>query len=351
MTIEQHIWGATPEGEAIVIYTMRNAIGSEVRLSNIGAGIVSVKFADRNGKVDDVVLGYSDPMSYFGDGAAAGKTVGRVANRIAKGHMEIQGVEYRLEINNGENHLHGGSKGYMNRLWESSVETNRVVFSLLSDDMDQGYPGEVNAQVVYDFDDENSLEITLLAKTDKTTVVNLTNHTYWNLDGENSGSVLDHVLRLNCSNVLEMTGTQVPTGKLLDVKQTPMDFTRPRAFREGITSSFNHITDFKGYDHFFVMDGWQKNILSPLGTLYSKKSGRKVDILTSQPGCMVYTGNYLASGCPVTKSGTRYEDYSGVAIECQGYPDAVNHPQFPSVILKEGELYCNKIVFRLGIGD
>ncbi|MBQ0080412.1 MAG: galactose mutarotase [Alistipes sp.] len=348
MTIEQHIWGATPEGEAIVMYTMRNTLGSEVRLSNIGAGIVSVKFADSKGKVDDVVLGYSNPMSYFGDGAAAGKTVGRVANRIAKGHMVIEGVEYDLEINNGENHLHGGSKGFMNRLWESSVETNRVVFSLLSDNMDQGYPGEVNAQVIYDFDDENSLEITLMAKSDSTTALNLTNHTYWNLSGENSGEVLDHILKLNCSHVLEMNDKQIPTGKLLDVKGTEMDFTMGHNLRDGIHSSFNHISDFKGYDHFFVMDGWKKNILSPLGTLYDPKSGRKVEILTSQPGCMVYTGNYLASGCPVTKSGGRYEDYCGVAIECQGYPDAVNHPEFPSVILNEGELYCNKIVFRLG---
>ena len=347
MEILQHIWGATPEGEAIVIYTLRNSLGSEVQLSNIGAGIVSVKFADRNGEVKDVVLGYKDPMSYFGDGACAGKTVGRVANRIAGGQMTVEGKEYHLEVNNGPNHLHGGTKNFSNRLWESCVEYNRVIFTLVSEDGDCGYPGEVTAQVVYDFDDENNLEITLMAKSDATTPVNLTNHTYWNLAGEDSGTILDHTLTLNCSKALEMNAVQIPTGKLLDVAGTPQDFTSARRLGDDIASEFNHIKDFRGYDHFFVVDGWQKNILGEVGKLADPKSGRMVEILSSQPGCMVYTGNWLSGGCPVTKSDTRYCDYAGVAIECQGYPDAVNQPQFPSVILKEGELYCQKIVFRL----
>lgn len=349
MTIEQHIWGVTPEGEAIIIYTMRNARGSEVRVCNIGAALVSVCFADRNGKVDDVVLGYRDAMSYFGDGAACGKCVGRVANRIADGKMTIEGKEYTLERNNGVNHLHGGSKGFANRLWESRVETNRVVFSLLSEDGDQGYPHEVAVEAIYDFDDENSLEITLLAKSDGTTPVNLTNHTYWNLAGEASGrTILDHELHLNASRVLEMNAVQIPTGRLLDVAGTPQDFTQWRRFGTDIDDGFNHIRDFRGYDHYFVVDGWQPNILGEVGELRDNGSGRCVKILSSQPGCMVYTGNWLSGGCPVTKSGGRYEDYAGVAIECQGYPDAVNHPEFPSVLLHAGELYCQKIVFRMG---
>ncbi|MDE5638113.1 MAG: galactose-1-epimerase, partial [Alistipes sp.] len=163
--IEQHVWGATPEGEAIILYILRNERGSEVRLTNMGAAIVSVKFADRDGKIDDVALGYRDAESYIGDGACSGKSVGRVANRIARGRMTVDGVEYSLEINNGVNHNHGGSKGFANRLWESRVETNRVVFSLTSEDGDQNYPGELNVEAVYDFDDEDSLEVTYLAKT------------------------------------------------------------------------------------------------------------------------------------------------------------------------------------------
>ena len=348
MTIEQHIWGATPEGEVIVIYTMRNERGSEVQICNVGAALVSVKYADREGKIDDVILGYRDPMSYFGDGAASGKSVGRVANRIAGGRMTIEGVEYRLEVNNGPNHLHGGTKGYANRLWESHVEGNRVVFDLLSEDGDQGYPHEVNIEAIYDFDDEDNLEITYMAKSDGTTPVNLTNHVYWNLAGEASGTILDHELQLNASHVLEMNPVQIPTGVALTVEGTPQDFKSGfRRFGEGIEAEFNHTKDFRGYDHFFIVDGWQKNILGEVGTLRCAATGRAVEILSSQPGCMVYTGNWLSGGCPITKSGSRYEDYAGVAIECQGYPDAVNHEDFPSILLHEGELYCQKIVFRL----
>ena len=349
MEILQHIWGATPEGEAIVIYTIRNANGCEVQLCNIGASIVSVKAPDRDGKIDDIVLGYKDAMSYFGDGAASGKSVGRVANRIAKGKMTIEGVEYNLEINNGPNHLHGGSKGFANQLWESRVETNRIVFSRTSEDGEQNYPGELYVEAGYYFSDDNELEITYMARTNKTTVVNLTNHVYWNLAGEGSGKdILDHELRLNCSRVLEMDPTQIPTGEYLDVKGTPQDFTTWRKFGDEILSEFNHMKDFKGYDHFFVLDGWKPNILSEVGELRCEATGRKVEILSSQAGAMVYTGNWLEGGCPVTKSGGRYKDYSGVAIECQNYPNAVNEPSFPSVVLAADELYCQKIVFKLG---
>ena len=308
VTIEQHVWGMTPEGEAIILYTMRNDKGAEVKISNFGAAIVSVTMPDREGRMADVVLGYKHPEGYFFDGAASGKSVGRCANRIASGRMTIEGKEYSLEVNNGPNHLHG----------------------------------------VFDFDDDNALEITYLAKTDKTTVVNLTNHVYFNLAGDGSGSILDHELRLNSSKVLEMNDKQIPTGKLLDAAGTPQDFRQFRPFRPGIGSEFNHIRDFKGYDHPFVIDGWQPNILGEVGELREKGSGRCVKILSSQPSVMVYTGNWLAGGCPETKTGGRYDDYDGVAIECQNYPDAVNHPDFPSPLLRPGELYCQKIVFRFG---
>ena len=349
MEILQHIWGSTPEGEGIIMYTMRNSRGSEVQLCNIGASIVGVKFADRNGNIEDVALGYRDPESYIGDGAASGKSVGRVAGRIARGRMVVDGVEYRLEVNNGPNHLHGGSKGFANRYWEGRVETNRVVFSYVAEDMEQGYPGGLIVEAVYDFDDEDNLEITYLAKSNKTTVVNLTNHLYWNLHGEASGkSILDHELRLNCSKVLEMDTVQIPTGTLLDVEGTPLDFTTWRKFGTDIDAEFNNIRNFRGYDHCFAVDGCQKNILQEVGELRCEATGRKVTILSSQPAAVLYTGNWLAGGCPVTKSGGRYDDYAGVAIECQAYSDVVNHPHFPSIELQAEELYCQKIVFKLG---
>ena len=349
MEILQHIWGSTPEGEGIILYTMRNSRGSEVQLCNVGAAIVGVKFADRDGHIDDVALGYKDAMSYFGDGAASGKSVGRVAGRIARGLMEIEGVEYRLEVNNGPNHLHGGTKGFANRYWEGRVETNRVVFSYVSEDMEQGYPGELVVEAIYDFDDEDNLEITYLAKSSKNTVCNLTNHLYWNLHGEGSGkTILDHELKLNSSEVLEMDTVQIPTGKLLAVKGTALDFTEGRVFGDEIDSEFNNIRNFRGYDHCFKVDGWQKNILGEVGELRCEATGRKVTVLSSQPAAVLYTGNWLAGGCPKTKSDKYYDDYAGVAIECQAYSDAVHHPHFPSIELQAGELYCNKIVFKLG---
>mgnify|MGYP000295480815 CR=1 FL=1 len=266
--IEQHVWGMTPEGEAIILYTMRNDKGAEVKISNFGAAIVSVTMPDREGRMADVVLGYKHPEGYFFDGAASGKSVGRCANRIAFGRMTVEGKEYALEVNNGPNHLHGGTKNFANRIWESRVETNRVVMSLLSEDGDQNYPGELNVEAAFDFDDENSLEITYLARTDKTTVVNLTNHVYFNLAGEGSGSVLDH-----SSQVLEMNDKQIPTGRLLDAAGTPQDFREFRPFRPGIDSEFNHIRDFKGYDHPFVIDGWKPNILGEVGELCVKGPG------------------------------------------------------------------------------
>ena len=350
MEILQHVWGSTPEGEGIILYTMRNSRGSEVQLSNIGASIVSVKFADRNGNIDDVALGYRDAESYIGDGAASGKSVGRVAGRIARGRMTIEGEEYRLEVNNGPNHLHGGSKGFANCYWEGRVETNRIVFSRVSEDMEQGYPGELVVEVVYDFDDDDQIVITFLAKSNKTTVVNLTNHLYWNLHGEGSGkTILDHELRLNCSKVLEMNTVQIPTGVLLDVKDTPFDFLSWRRFGDDIDAEFNNIRNFHGYDHCFAVDGWQKNILKEVGELRCEATGRKVTFLSSQPAAILYTGNWLAGGCPINKSGGRYDDYAGVAIECQAYSDAVNHAHFPSIELKADELYCQKIVYALGI--
>lgn len=346
--IEQHLWGMTPEGEAIVLYTMRSAHGAEVKLTNYGATVVAVSVPDREGRMADVVLGYKHPEGYFADGPFCGKTVGRVANRIADGRMTVDGESYTLERNDHGNHLHGGTKGFADRVWESRVETNRVVMNLLSEEGDQGYPGELNVEAIFDFDDDHALEITYLARTSRTTPVNLTSHIYFNLAGEASGSVLDHELRLNSSRVPEMTACQLPTGQLLAVAGTPQDFREFRPLRDGIDADFNHIRDFHGYDHPFAIDGWRPNILGEVGCLRDPQTGRQVEILSSQPSVMLYTGNWLAGSTPESKSGGRYDDYAGVAIECQNFPDAVNRPEFPSPLLGPDELYCQKIVFRFG---
>ena len=346
--IEQHLWGMTPEGEAIVLYTLRNARGAEVRITNYGAAVVGIVVPDREGRMADVALGYKRPEDYFHDGAACGKTVGRVVNRIAEGRMTVEGQEYRLERNNNGNHLHGGTGGFADRVWESRVETNRIVMALLSDDGDQGYPGELNVEAIFDFDDDCALEITYLARTDRTTPVNLTNHVYLNLAGEAAGSVLDHELRLRSSRVPEMNERQIPTGRMLEAAGTAQDFREFRVLRAGIDAAFNHIRDFRGYDHPFALDGWKPSILSEAGCLRDPASGRQVEVLTSQPSVMIYTGNWLAGSSAETKSGGRYDDYAGVAIECQNFPDAVNRPEFPSPLLRPGETYCQKTVYRFG---
>ncbi len=349
MEIEQHIWGMTPESEAVIRYTMRSADGAEVRLSNLGAAVAGARMPDRAGRMAEVVLGYRNPLDYQGDAASMGKTVGRVANRIGYGRMTVEGREYRLEVNSGGNHLHGGTRGFGNRLWESRVETNRVVMSLRSDAGDQGYPGELAVEAIFDFDDEHTFEITYLARSDSTTPVVLTNHLYFNLAGEASGSVLDHELHMHASRVLEMDERQLPTGRTLDTAGTPMDFTASRRLGDGIDADFNRLRDFGGYDHFFPLDNWRPGVLQQAALLCEPRSGRCVEVLTSQPGLMLYTGNRLAVGCPETLSGGRYADYGGVALECQNYPDAINRPEFPSPLLAPDELYCQKTVYRFGL--
>ena len=338
-------------GKKTDLFILTNKLGNEVAFTNYGGALLTIMMPDRNGKLGNVVQGHDSIDKVIASPEPFLSTlIGRYGNRIKHGKFTLDGQEYTLAVNNGPNHLHGGSKGFANQLWESRVETNRVVFSRISPDGEQNYPGELYVEVGYYFGEDNALEITFAAKSDKTTVVNLTNHTYWNLAGEGSGrDILDHELRLNCSNVLEMDPTQIPTGRLLEVKGTPQDFTTGRKFGEELLSEFNHMKDFKGYDHFFVLDGWKPNILSEVGELRCEATGRKVEILSSQAGAMIYTGNWLEGGCPITKSGSRYKDYAGVAIECQNYPDAPNKPDYPNCVLRPGEVYQQAIIYAFGI--
>lgn len=334
----------SPKGD-ITLYTLTNKTGASVTVSSLGAGIVSVIVPDRDGKLADVSLGYANPADYFGDGPCAGKTPGRYANRIAKGRFKIGNKEYCLAINNGPNALHGGPEGFMNRIWESEAKGSHVKFTYTSADGEEGYPGEVKATVIYTWNDDNELKIELLAESDKKTVVNLTNHAYFNLDGEASGTVLDHELQLFASRWLPTDDTQIPLGEIAEVKDTPMDFTAPKKIGKEINADFDALKIGKGYDHCWVLDGWHKHTIIKAARLWSDKSGRVLDVLTTQPGAQVYTGNWLG-GSPVGKSGRPYNDYDGVAIECQGFPDAPNHRNFPCQLLGPGELYDQTIIYK-----
>lgn len=336
----------TKKGD-ITLLTIVNASGASVTLSTLGAGIVSVNVPDREGRMADVVLGYADPADYMADGPCAGKIPGRYANRIAKGRFSVGGREYQLAINNGPNALHGGPTGFQNRLWTvEKAEGDTVEFSYTSADGEEGYPGQLKATATYTWNDANELSLDLRAVTDSETVVNLTNHAYFNLGGHDSGSVLAHELWLGASRYLPTDDTLIPLGELAPVAGTPMDFTEAKPLGRDIKADFPALNYGKGYDNCFVIDG-ADGTLRDVARLTDPVSGRTLTVATTQPGVQVYTGNWLA-GSPANKAGRSYHDYDGVAIECQNFPDAPNRPGFPPAVLRPGEEYHQTIVFRFG---
>ena len=342
--------GKTCEGHQmnnkIKLIKLTNDRGASVVLSNLGAGIVEVNVPDRNGKIEDVCLGYSNPDDYLHDGPCAGKIPGRYANRIAKGHLSIGGKHYQLEINNGPNALHGGTNGFQNRIWTvESISGNKVVFSYESKDGEAEYPGNLSVKASYYWTEDNELKLTLEASTDAQTVVNLTNHAYWNLSGHDAGSVLGETLRMYASKYLPTDDTLIPTGEILDVTGTPMDFSEEKALGKDIDADYPALKYGKGYDNCWVIDNHIPGIVTTAAELTDASTGRKLTVSTDQPGIQVYTGNWLA-GSPLNKSGRGYNDYDGVAIECQDFPDAPNHSSFPSTRLNPGEKYLRHINFK-----
>lgn len=348
MDIKKELWGKSASGQDIYKYTVTNASGASVVLSSVGAGIVSINVPDRDGKLADVVIGYDDPLSYFADGPCAGKCPGRYANRIAKGHLVIDGKEYSLPVNNACNHLHGGPEGFQNQVWDSRVEGNAVEFMYFSKDGEMGYPGNLKVVAHYEWSEENELTLTFTAETDAPTVVNLTNHSYFNLNGEGSGTVLEHQLKLNASEFLTTDDTLIPVGEPADVAGTPMDFVEPKEIGKEIKADFPALTYGKGYDNCFVIDGAEEGQIQTAGELYSPVSGRVLEVLTTQPGVQVYTGNWL-EGCPAGKNGHVYHDYDAVAIECQHYPDSPNNPDYPGTLLRPGEVFQQAIIFSFSV--
>ncbi len=350
MKITQETWGRTPDGKSVIKYTITNSKGASVTLSSLGACIVSVIVPDKDGTPADVVLGYDDPLSYLGDGPCFGKCPGRYANRIAAGRFTLDGKEYKLPINNGPNHLHGGPGGFQNRVWESRVSGDAVEFLYYAEDGEQLYPGALKAVARYEWSEECELRLSFTAECDAPTIVNLTNHAYFNLDGEGSGTVLDHILRLNASEYLPTDDTLIPLGDSEPVAGTPMDFVTEKPLGRDIKADFPALRYGKGYDNCYVIDGAEPGQLQTAAVLRSPKSGRVLEVTTTQPGVQIYTGNWL-EGCPQGKNGHIYHDYDGVAIECQHFPDSPNHPDYPSTVLRPGETFEEAIIFAFRISD
>ncbi len=342
MSVSRKIWGRTPDGKAIYRYTITNSSGASVVLSNYGAAIVSVNVPDRDGKLGDVALGYGKAEYYFHDGPCFGKCPGRYANRIAKGRFTLDGKTYELPVNNGPNHLHGGPDGFQNQAWESRKRHGAVEFKYVAQDGEMGYPGKLVVVAHYEWSEDNVLTLTFTAKTDAPTVINLTNHAYWNLDCK--GSVLNHRLKLNASEYLPTDSTLIPDGESQPVAGTPMDFLNPKRLGRDIRKDFPALNYGKGYDACWLIDGYMPGQLQEAAELRAARSGRKLKVYTTQPGVQVYTGNWL-NGCPKGKMGRIYHDYDGVAIECQHYPDGPNKPEYPPVVLRPHKLYHEAIVF------
>lgn len=333
----------SPYGD-ITLFRIENTSGASVELSSLGAGITSVKVPDKFGEIGEVALGYPDPSMYMGDGPCMGKIPGRYANRIAKGLLEIDGKEYRLNINNGPNSLHGGPSGFQNHIWNAEMIPNGVRFTYTSKDGEENYPGKVIVTAQYTWSEDNVLTLEMKAQTDAPTVINLTNHAYFNLEGDEAGSVLKHRLQMKASNYLPTDETQIPTGELAPVAGTPMDFTQPKEIGIDIQKDFEPLKIGKGYDHCWAIDNWEKGkLMEGVVMLAAPSSGRTLTISSTQPGVQVYTGNWLTD--TPNRSGGSYNDYDGVAIEMQGFPDAPNKPDFPSQNLNPGETYSEIIKF------
>ncbi len=329
----------------VTLITFTNPSGAYVTLSSAGASIAKVGVPDRQGRIADVITGYGKVEDSVYDGPNAGKIPGRYANRIAGGRFTLDGKEYTLAINNGPNALHGGPEGFAHKIWAvDEVGDNYVRFGLFSLDGDEGYPGNLHVEAKYTWSDDNRLTLEITASTDAPTVINLTNHAYWNLDGHDAGTVLDHTLRLFASRYLPTDSTLIPTGELVQVAGTPMDFTEPKALGRDIKADFPALTYGKGYDNCWAADNYAPDRLTRQAELYSPRSGRIMEVLSDTPGVQIYTGNWL-EGSPTGKGGKQYHDYDAVAIECQSFPDSPNHPEFPSTVLRPGTPYTRTIIF------
>lgn len=333
----------------IRLFTLKNDAGTVVEITNYGATVTSIKTLDRNGNSADIVLGYKDVAEYINavDKPYFGSTVGRYGNRIANGRFSIEGEQYQLTINDGENHLHGGTFGFDKVVWETiGIDENSIRFRYLSKDGEQGYPGNLEVFVTYSLTESNALEISYLATSDKKTPVNLTNHTYFNLKGEGEGDILDHHLMIHSSMFTPVDRDLIPTGEIRQVSNTPFDFTKAKPIGQDISAKDKQLVLGRGYDHNFLLEVDRES--KPSASVFEPVSGRYLEVFTDQPGLQFYSGNFLA-GNLIGKSGKAYSHRGGFCLETQHYPDSPNQKGFPNAFLEPGDEYRTTTVYKFGV--
>ena len=342
-------FGKTGDGKQVDLYVLSNKNGVEVDITNFGAAVVSLKVPDRHGKTDDVVLGYDDLDGYLHDKSYFGATVGRYANRIAHGKFTLNGTTYTLAKNDGENHLHGGVRGFNKVVWEakdvSTAGAAALQLNYLSKDGEEGYPGNLSVQVTYTLTNNNELKIDYSATTDKDTVVNLTHHSYFNLAGQGKGDILQHQLLLHASRFTPVDATLIPTGEIRSVKGTPLDFASATAIGSRIGQDDDQLKLGHGYDHNFVLDGGTEGAPVLAAQVYEPSSGRVMEVWTTQPGVQFYSGNFLDDTIR-GKSGSTYRRRAAFCLETQHFPDSPNKPNFPSTILKPGSQFKSSTTYK-----
>ncbi len=353
--ITKKTFGKLKNGQVIDIYTLENKNGLKTSIITYGAIQVSLFVPDKNGKFDDIVLGYDNINSYVTNNPYYfGSIIGRYANRIAKGRFSLDGKKYVLACNNSGTHLHGGIKGFNSKVWKfvsSKKNKNGVSLTLsyLSKDGEEGYSGNLKVFVTYTLDNNDELIISYKAKTDKKTICNLTQHNYYNLNGHDSGDILSHILMINADNYTPIDNGFIPTGEIKPVKGTNFDFTKPTVIGKNINNKDEQLIFGKGYDHNFVLNkNGKKGKMTFAASVYSPKSGRVMEVFTEEPGMQFYCGNFL-DGNNVGKNGAVYNYRNAFCLETEHFPDSPNKPNFPSVVLNPGEEYLTKTIYKFSV--
>ena len=338
--------------QGIEKYTLKNANGIELDVISYGGRITSLKVPDRKGNFENIVLGHDQLEDYIReDNPFFGAIIGRYGNRIANGKFTLEGKEHTLVTNNGTNHLHGGIKGFDKVLWNieplNNDNTSSLKLTYLSKDGEEGYPGNLNVSVIYTLTNDNALRVSYQATTDRVTIVNLTQHAYFNLSGDFSKPILDHEVVINADSFLPVDTTLIPTGEIRPVEYSPFDFTTPKVIGKDIDVENEQLKLGKGYDHCWVLNG-EQGTMRFVASAYDKASGRFMEVFSEEPGVQFYTGNFLDGTLPIP-NGRNYEQRTGFCLETQHYPNSPNQSKFPSVVLKPGEEYSSKTTFKFSI--